>query len=86
MVVLRLEGNGYFGANSTSNFDEYVEKVLRSNEYFGASAKFTAGNLLWRLQLASAYLLQQNGHSYNTYANVVPDNYVQRNWNIDDYE
>ena len=46
-------------ATKIPSFDEFVEKVLPSNQYFGSSTKFAPGNLLWRLQLVSAYLLNK---------------------------
>ena len=66
------------------SFDEFVESVLPSSQYFGAKTKFSAGNLLWRLQLVCAYLLENNDCDYNTYAHNVPDDHVHKTWKIED--
>ena len=65
------------------SFDGFVESVLPSSQYFGARTKFAAGNLLWRLQLVCAYLLERNGFDFNTYAHNIPENYVAKNWNVE---
>ena len=65
-------------------FDDFVESVLPSKEYFGSSKKFERGKLHWRMQLVSAYLLTKNDCDYNTYAKTVPTDYVAKNWNIED--
>ena len=65
-------------------FDGYVESVLPAKEYFGSSKKFERGHLLWRMQLASAYVMAVNGEDYNSYAHTVPNDYVAKDWNLDD--
>ena len=66
------------------SFDEFVESVLPSAQYFGAKTKFAAGNLLWRQQIVCAYLLEQNGYNYNTYAHNVTDGHTAKTWKIAD--
>ena len=66
------------------SFDQIVERFIPSNEYFGANTKFAPGNLLWRIQLASAYLLKKFDEDFNSFANVVPPEYSPKSWNLDD--
>jgi hypothetical protein len=67
------------------SFDAFVESVLSSSQYFGSQTKFEPGNLLWRMQLVCAYLLEINGYDYNTYAHNVPADYVAKIWKIEDF-
>ena len=69
---------------SLPSFDAFVESVLPSSQYFGAKTKFVAGNLLWRQQIVCAYLLEQNGYNYNTYAHNVTEDHVAKTWKLTD--
>ena len=72
-------------ATPIPSFDQYVESILPSSQYFGSSTKFEPGNLLWRLQLVCAYILTKFGEDYNTYAHVIPVEYVAKHWSIEDF-
>ena len=71
-------------ATPLTSFDENVESILPSNQYFGSNTKFQPGNLLWRLQLVCAYILTKFGHNYNTFAQVIPADYVAKDWQMAD--
>ena len=66
------------------SFDTFVESVLSSSQYFGSQTKYEPGNLLWRMQLVSAYLLEINGYEFKTYAHNVPADYVAKTWKMED--
>ena len=66
------------------SFAQHVENIIPSNHYFGANTKFEPGNLLWRLQLASAYLLTKMGEDFNTFAKNIPEDYMEKPWEMDD--
>ena len=80
----KKDGNQILEPTKLPAFDDFVESVLPSKEYFGSSKKFERGKLLWRMQLVSAYLLTKSDCDYNTYAKTVPTDYVAKNWNIED--
>ena len=71
-------------ATPLPSFDENVESILPSNQYFGSNTKFQPGNLLWHLQLVSAYIITKFGHNYNTFAKSIPDDYVAKEWQMAD--
>ena len=80
----KKEGDEVLAPTKIPAFDDFVESVLPSNEYFGSSKKFTRGKLHWRMQLVSAYLLAKYGYDFNSYAKVVPKDYVAKDWIIED--
>ena len=80
----KVEDGNVIMPTSLPSFDAFVESVLPSSQYFGAKTKFAAGNLLWRQQIVCAYLLEQNGYNYNTYAHNVTDDHIAKNWRIAD--
>ena len=80
----KKEGNEVLAPTKIPAFDEFVESVLPSNEYFGSSKKFARGKLHWRMQLVSAYLLTKYGYDFNSYAKVVPNDYVAKEWVMQD--
>ena len=56
------------------SFDEVVEKILPSSVYVPFQ-KFPPGNLLWRLKLVLAYILQNKGFDPNVFATEIPEDY-----------
>ena len=63
-------------------FDEVVERILPSNQYV-PTQKFSLGNLHWRLKVVCAYLFLKKNLDINTFADEVPDNYVNVNFDMD---
>ena len=63
-----------------------ADSILPRSEYFGPSKGFKPGNLTWRIKLVVCYIMQLKGIPYNTYCSRKPDDYVDRNFTIEDLQ
>ena len=65
--------------------DEIAEKILPSDAFIPGQ-KFAPGNLQWRLSLVCAYIMLQNGHDPNTFANDIPEDFEPKEFTLKDVE
>ena len=65
-----------------ASFDAVIEQIIPSSMYVPFQ-KFSLGNLHWRLKLACAYLFKKKGFDANTFAEEIPEDYVEKTFDLD---
>ena len=81
MTVLQVLDNGsIIPASCFDLWDEEVEEVLPRQEYFGRNKSFGLDNMVERLTLGLAKLLMNMGQNPNTFAQSIPVDYKEREW------